>query len=83
MDKNVNRFLKGFLTGASWGIRIVSVKKFTEHDNNADRLAHLGMHLGGEVLMNEMSRALDNDYQNELNKEVINQIETTNKEISE
>ena len=87
MDKNANRFLKGFLTGVSWVMRIASAKKFTEHNNNADRLAHLGLHIGGEVLMNEMSKALDNDYQNELNKEAINQIEITrgekNKEFSE
>ena len=87
MDKNANRFLKGVLTGFSWVMRVVSVKKFAEHDNNADRLAHLGLHIGGEVLMNEMSKALDNDYQNELNKERLVQIESTdiekNKEISE
>ncbi len=87
MDKNANRFLKGFLTGVSWFMRIASAKKFTEHNNNADRLAHLGLHIGGEILMNEMSKALDNDYQNELNKEAINQIEITkgekNKEFSE
>ena len=87
MDKNTNRFLKGILTGASWVMRIASAKKFAEHDNNADRLAHLGLHIGGEVLMNEMSKALDNDYQNELNKERLVQIESTdiekNKETSE
>lgn len=77
MDKNANRFLKGFLTGVSWVMRIASAKKFTEHNNNTDRLAHLGLHIGGEVLMNGMSKALDNDYQNELNKEAINQIEIT------
>lgn len=87
MDKNANRFLKGILTGASWVMRIASAKKFAEHDNNADRLAHLGLHISGEVLMNEMSKALDNDYQNELNKEGLAQIESTdiekNKETSE
>ncbi len=87
MDKNANRFLKGVLTGFSWVMRVVSVKKFAEHDNNADRLAHLGIHIGGEVLMNEISKALDNDYQNELNKERLVLIESTdiekNKEISE
>ena len=87
MDKNANRFLKGLLTGASWVMRIASAKKFAEHNNNADRLAHLGLHLGSEVLMNEVSKALDNDYQNELNKEAINQMEITkgekNKETSE
>ena len=87
MDKNANRFLKGVLTGFSWVMRVVSVKKFAEHDNNADRLAHLGLHISGEVLINEMSKALDNDYQNELNKERPVQIESTdiekNKEISE
>lgn len=87
MDKNVNRFLKGFLTGASWIMRIASAKKFTEHDNNADRLAHLGLHSGIEVLMNEMSKTLDEDYQNEMNKEEHSQIQSIevekNKEISE
>lgn len=83
MDKNTNRFLKGLLTGTSWFMRIASVKKFTEHDNNADRLAHLGLHLSTEVLMNEVSKALDKDYQKELNRKTINQPEVTDNKISE
>ena len=68
-------------------MRIASAKKFAEHNNNADRLAHLGLHLGSEVLMNEVSKVLDEDYQNELNKEEHLQIQSIdvekNKETSE